>query len=215
MRRSRCVVSFSLAVAAAAQLAYNPAGHAQAPPPAGPEVQPQDSNVAPEPPPPPPAPMPPGYAPPVAGPFVTLRANSPKARLQMMGQQLQWRDICVTPCRVAVNPTGVFRVGGNTIRPSDSFNMPRPSGQVVIDAEVGSTVKHWVGIALIIGGVLDAGFGALYYSSADSLANSTSNAAGMTKEYFQTVGIVGIVTGVILLAIGIPLSLSSTSVEVR
>lgn len=212
MRRSRCVVSFSLAVAAAAQLAYNPAGHAQAPPPAGPEVQTQDSNVAP---PPPPGPMPPGYAPPVAGPFVTLRANSPKARLQMMGQQLQWRDICVAPCRVAVNPTGVFRVGGNTIRPSDSFNMPRPSGQVVIDAEVGSTVKHWVGIALIIGGVLDAGFGTLYYAAADDLATSSSNTTGMTKGSFQAVGIVGIVTGVILLAIGIPLSLSSTSVEVR
>jgi len=213
MGRSRCVLSFSLAIAAAAQLLFNPAGHAQAPPPGGPEVPPQDSNVAPA---PSPGPMPPAYAPPpVAGPFVTLRANSPKARLQMMGQQLQWRDICVAPCRVAVNPTGVFRVGGNTIRPSDSFNMPRPSGQVVIDAEVGSTVKHWVGIALIIGGVLDAGFGTLYYAAADDLATSSSNTTGMTKGYFQAVGIVGIVTGVILLAIGIPLSLSSTSVEVH
>jgi hypothetical protein len=37
----------------------------------------------------------------------------------------------------------------------------------------------------------------------------------MTKGGFQAVGIVCIVTGVILLAIGIPLSMSSTSVEVR
>jgi hypothetical protein len=49
----------------------------------------------------------------------------------------------------------------------------------------------------------------------DRLVTSSSNTTGMTKGYFQAVGIVGIVTGVILLAIGIPLSLSSTSVEVR
>jgi hypothetical protein len=212
MRRTRGVVSLSLAVAAAAQLLYIPAGRAQSPPGGEPEAQAPDSNVAP---PPGPAPMPPGYGQPVAGPFVTLRADSPKARLQMMGQQLRWQDICVTPCRVAVNPTGEYRVAGNTIRPSDTFNMPRPSGQVLIEAQVGSTVKHWVGIALIIGGVLDAGFGAIYYAGASDLANSNSNTTGMTTGYFQAVGIVGIVTGVILLAIGIPLSLSSTSVDVR
>jgi hypothetical protein len=37
----------------------------------------------------------------------------------------------------------------------------------------------------------------------------------MSTGYFQAVGIVGIITGVILLGVGIPLAMSSTSVEVR
>jgi predicted permease len=145
---------------------------------------------------------------------VIVQSDNPHARLQTQGP-LKWQDVCVAPCRVPVNPAGLYRIGGGTIRPSDTFNMPRPAGQVVVRTEVGSNVKHWVGIALIIGGVVDAAAGGIYYSSASSLANSSSNTAGMSKDYFQAVGIVGIISGVILLAVGIPLAMSSTSVEVR
>jgi hypothetical protein len=212
MREGRSAwLSLSLSIIAAVQLSLIPVSNAQTAPAQGePEVNDQGNDVAP----PPPPPGPPG-PPPVSGPVVRLRANSPKARLQLMDHQLQWRDVCVAPCRVPVNPQGTYRIGGGTIRASDSFTMPRPSGQVVIDAQVGSKIKHWVGIALIIGGVVDGAFGTIYYATASDLASSSSNTTGLGKGYFQTVGIVGIVTGLILLGVGIPLSASSTSVEIH
>jgi hypothetical protein len=221
MRGYRGGLSLSLAVVAAAQLLYNRAGHAQAPPAEGePEVEAQGTNVAPVPPPasPPAGPYapPPGYpaaygrVAPGAGPVVTLRADKPGARLQTQGP-LKWQDVCVAPCNVPVNPAGLYRVGGGTIRPSDEFNLPRKSS-VLVDAQVGSTVKHWVGIGLIIGGVASAAGGILYYAAANDVANSgTVN----TADTSRAVGIVYMVIGAILVAVGIPLSLSSTSVEVH
>src|SRR5262249_39567502 len=144
------VWSLSVFVALLVQLLRNPCGYAQEPPPAEPQVQIPDSNVA-----APPYPGPPGNAA-APGPVVTLRADSPKARLQILGQQLRWTDVCTTPCNVPVHPGGSYRVGGGAIRPSETFSMPRPSGGVLVSAQVGSTVKHWVGIALIISGIADA-----------------------------------------------------------
>jgi hypothetical protein len=149
-----------------------------------------------------------------AGPVVTVRSDNPQARLQTQGE-LKWRDVCVAPCNVPVNPAGLYRIGGGTIRPSEPFNLPRPAGHVVVQAQAGSNVKHWVGVGMVIGGLVDAALGGIYYASAEDLASSSSNSTGQSKEYFQTIGIVSVVTGVILLAIGIPLAASSTSVEVR
>jgi len=178
------------------------AARAQPEPAGEPEVQLQGSNVA-----PPRA---------VAGPVVTLNAGSSKARLQVFGQMHLWVDVCAPPCRVPVAATGTYRVGGNSIRPSDPFTMPRPSGPVLIDAQLGSTVKRGVGIGLIIGGIANAALGALYYSEAGKFASSTdSNMGGLSKGFYQAVGISGIITGVVLVAIGVPLAMSSTSVEVR
>jgi hypothetical protein len=194
-----------------AQLLYNPAGYAQEPATGEPEVEVHDSNVA-----PPRAFVPtrPGQgAPPsVAGPVVLLRADTPKARLQAQGPG-QWRDVCVAPCNVPVNPAAIYRIGGGTIVPSDSFSMPRPSGQVVIEARYGSKIKKWVGIAMIIVGVVDGLTGAFYYSQANDLASST--AGNGDPDLYRAFGVVGIATGVILAGIGIPLALSSTSVDVR
>jgi len=219
-------LSLSLSIIAAVQLALLPASRAQnapAPPQGEPEVQYDGNNGAPPPAPPPaayPPPGQPGYPPQgpppgyANGPFVTVNADNPRARLQTMGP-LKWQDVCIAPCNRPVNPQGLYRIGGGSIRPSETFNMPRPSGRVVIDTQIGSTVKHWVGVVLIIAGVVDAGFGTLYYLSADTLATSSSNTTDLSKGYFQTVGIVGIVTGLVLLGVGIPLSMSSTSVEIR
>jgi len=198
---------------------HPPETRAQGAAPAGePEVQLQGNDVAPSPPPQIEERQPPiGLIAPPIGPEVTLRAASPKARLQILGQQLQWRDVCAPPCRTAVPANGTYRVGGATIRPSESFNLPRRSGPVLIEAELGSSVKRGVGIGLIIGGIANAAFGALYYSQADSLANSSwsSSTMQMGKDFYQAVGIATIITGVILVAVGIPLAASSTSVEVR
>jgi hypothetical protein len=113
---------------------------------------------------------------------------------------------------VPVNPQGMYRIGGGTIRPSDGFNMPRPSGQVVVEAQTGSTVKHWVGIGLAIGGAVAAVSGALVYANAP---NQDIYGGTTSRDSAHAVGIVYIVTGLILLAVGIPLSASSTSVDVH
>jgi hypothetical protein len=196
----------AVSVLVALSLLRNSVVRAQDPAAADPEVQTQGSNVA-----VPPPSGPPGYS----GPVVTLRADNPRARLQILGQELRWRDVCTAPCNVSVPPAGSYRVGGGPIRGSEPFSMPRPSGPVLISAQTGSSVKHWVGIGLIAAGVANVAFGALYYSEATSLANSSSNTTGNTKGFYQGVGIAGIVVGVIVAAIGIPLSMSSTSVEVR
>jgi hypothetical protein len=197
---------------------HAPGARAQdAAPPGEPDVQLQGNDVAPAPAPRTESEPPLGLIAPPPGPTVMLRAASPKARLQMLDQQLQWRDVCAPPCRTYVSRVGTYRVGGATIRPSEPFNMPRSSGSVQIDAQLGSSVKRGVGIGLIIGGIANAAFGALYYSQADSLASSSSSSSSMPmgKDFYQAVGIVGIITGVIVVAIGIPLAMSSTSVEVR
>jgi hypothetical protein len=203
-------VSLALAVVAAAELSYNPAGHAQAAPqPSEPEVQVQGGNVAP---PPAPAAEPPRGA--VTAPSVTLRSNSPRARLQIQ-TQLRWQDVCVTPCNVAVNPVGTYRVGGGSIRPSESFQLPRTSGQIVIDTQVGSNIKHWVGVGMIILGIADLVAGAIFYATAADWSAASADPSVTSEAYFQVVGIGSIVTGIVLLAIGIPLSTSRTSVTVR
>jgi hypothetical protein len=215
MGRIRGSLSVSLAVLAAAQLFFNPLAHAQEPagtapqPQAEPQVQVQgqpgqDPNA-------PPPPYAPPYPPPVYGPIVTLRADSPRARLQMQ-TALKWQDVCLTPCNVPVNPAGVYRVGGGTIRGSETFAMPRPSGPVLIDAQVGSKVKRGVGIGLTIGGGVAAAAGAIYLAAAAGASNDDFT---NTKDALTAVGVVYLVIGAVLLAVGIPLSTSSTTVTVR
>jgi hypothetical protein len=198
MKRIR-LFGWCLVVTAAAQLISLPLARAQGapppPPPAPPPMQLQQPMTA-------PAGMP--------GPIVTLRADNPRARLQQM--QLRWQDICVTPCGAPVDPNGTYRVGGGSIRASDPFRMPRASGPVLIDARTGSTVKHWVGVGLAIGGAASVGVGLLYLAASN---DQNADMFGTTKTATKTIGISYIVIGAILAVIGIPLAMSSTSVEVR
>jgi hypothetical protein len=87
--------------------------------------------------------------------------------------------------------------------------MPRPAGEVRIDAETGSIVKFWVGVGLAIGGAgAAAGGGALYLSSLGS--NS------IDRDALRVEGIVYLVTGVVLLAVGLPLWLTNnTTIDVQ
>jgi hypothetical protein len=195
-------VPAALAAMVGVQLLHAAPGRCQAAPGREPEVRLQDSNVAPA-----PAPPSPG-SPPAGGPIVVLRANNLKARLQLLGQELRWQDVCVMPCFVPVDAAGTYRIGGDTIRPSISFSMPRPSGQVVIDSHVGSIVKHWVGIVLLATGVASVGYGAY-------LGETLGGRPGASGFYRAAGSLTLLVTGVVLISVGIPLSLSSTSVDVH
>ncbi|MES1164313.1 MAG: hypothetical protein ABUR63_01035 [Verrucomicrobiota bacterium] len=153
------------------------------------------------------------YAALVAGPIVTLQANHPRARLQQM--QLKWQDVCSVPCGIAVDPNASYRVGGGTLRASDPFRLPRPSGPVLVDADVGSNVKHWVGLGLGIGGIVSASLGLLLLATLSDTNNqglSGTTARDVSKAY----GITYLIVGGILMAIGIPMwAGSNTSVQIR
>jgi hypothetical protein len=179
--------------------------------------------------PPPGAPLPPpydGYPPPrlaqpmmpqpVAGPVVRLTTNNMSARLQMM--RMKWTNVCAAPCDVVVDPSAIYRIGGGTVRPSEEFSMPRTQGGVLIDAQAGSTVKHWVGFGMILGGLGAVALGALVYAAAPS--QSTENdgfgdISNTSRHADHVVGVTYMVIGAIVAAIGIPLAASSTSITVR
>jgi hypothetical protein len=204
-----------VSLAAAVQVVFLQVSFAQAPPspPAVPGAAPAAApGAAPYDAYPPPRLQEPMSAPPASGPVVTLRADNPRARLQQM--QLRWRDVCTSPCGVPVDPAGTYRIGGGTVRPSLEFRMPRPSGPVLIDTQTGSTVKHWVGFGLAIGGGVSALAGVLFLALASS-ASSNSALGPSAKDVATIYGVTYLVIGGILMAVGIPLSMSSTSVTVR
>jgi hypothetical protein len=158
---------------------------------------------------------PPAPEPLVSGPRVTLRVDNANGRLQQH-TQLRWRDICIAPCGVTLDPTALYRIGGGTSLPSEAFSLPRASGDVFIDAEVGSKVKHWVGLGLMIGGVVAAGYGFIFWQFFNSFAqNDTSSAAQDARNFGRTVGIVFLSVGAVLEAVGLPMFFSGTSVQVR
>jgi hypothetical protein len=145
------------------------------------------------------------------GPVVRMTSDSESARLQIM--QFKWRDVCRAPCEVPVDPRGIYRIGGGTVRPSPSFQMPRENGVVYVDTQVGSTVRHWVGFGLTIGGCVSLAVGGLYLALAQDVSSNTSDPTA--KDFVEGLAIFYLVLGGVLTAIGIPLSMSSTSVDVR
>lgn len=214
MRRLGCAWSVSIVAFAVAQLAYSPAGYAQAPQVGEPGVHApddDDNNVAPSAPddaPPAPAPVARRR---VVGPVVTVYATTPKASLQAQSG-LEWRDVCTAPCNIAVDPDRIYRIGGATIQPSDGFRMPRSSGRIILDVHHGSTIKRNVGLGLIIGGLVNCLGGGFYLAKADDLSKNDPNNG---PDFYKGVGVGSIIHGAIVAIVGATFALSSTSVEAR
>lgn len=96
------------------------------------------------------------------------------------------------------------------------MSLPRTAGDVFIDAEVGSKVKHWVGLGLMIGGVVAAGYGFVFWQFFNSFApNDMTSTAQDARSFGRTVGIVFLSVGAVLEAVGLPMFFSGTSVQVR
>jgi hypothetical protein len=150
-----------------------------------------------------PTPMPPAPPPPVAGPRVILKVDNFNGRLQQH-TQFYWRDVCLAPCGYTLDPNALYRIGGGTSIPSRPFQLPRASGDVHVDADVGSKVTQFVGLGLMIGGLAAAGYGAFFWSMARDYESAP-----------RTFGIVLISVGAVLEVVGLPLFLQRTSVEVR
>ena len=148
--------------------------------------------------------------PPLVGPRVILRSDSPNVRLQQH-TQLRWRDVCLAPCGTTVDPSALYRVGGGTAIASEPFPIPRAAGDVYVDASVGSKVKRYVGLGLSIGGLVAGAYGLLFWSVADNISNDS----GPDPPPFRNLGVLCFVVGAVLEGVGLPLLFSSTSVQVR
>ena len=160
---------------------------------------------------PPPRPYDP---PPVVGPRVILRADNPNVRLQQH-TQLRWRDVCLAPCGATVDPSALYRVGGGAAIASDPFPLPRASGDVYVDASVGSKVKRYVGLGLSIGGLVAGGYGLFFWAIADSANYNNSPYDSGADDVARNVALFCFAVGAVLEAVGLPLLFSSTSVQVR
>jgi len=160
-------------------------------------------------------PPPPAYQPPpVMGPRVILRADSPSVRLQQH-TQLRCRDFCLAPCGTTVDPSGLYRIGGGTAIASDPFPLPRASGDVYVDASVGSKVKRYVGLGLSIGGLVAGAYGLLFWSVANESTYNNGPYDSGADDFARNIGIFCFVVGAVLEAVGLPLLFSSTSVQVH
>ena len=161
---------------------------------------------------PPPAGIP-QPAPPIAGPRVILQVDNPNGRLQQH-TQLRWRDICIAPCNVTLDPRGLYRIGGGTSIASDPFSLPRASGDVYVDAQVGSKVKHWVGLGLMIGGLVAAGYG-LFFWEISRTANDNTSTGQDARDFVRNIGITFLSIGGVLEIVGGTMFFGGTSVQVR
>jgi len=165
----------------------------------------------------PPPLQPPMQPPPISGPRVTLQVDNPNGRLQQH-MQFRWQDICVAPCGAVLDPRATYRVGGGTSIASEPFQLPRSSGEVFIDAQVGSKVKHWVGLGLMIGGGVAALYGLLYWQMSKAFADVESSSGNGSTGFSDTVRNVGLTVigvGVVLEIVGIVMFSSGTSVQVQ
>jgi len=155
-------------------------------------------------------------APPVVGPRVILQVDNGNGRLQQH-TQLRWRDVCIAPCGTTVDPAALYRIGGGTSLASEPFQLPRASGDVYVDAQVGSKVKHWVGLGLMIGGAVAALYGVATWALFNDVADNGTSSDGSqaAHDVGRTFGIIFLSVGAVLEVVGVTMFAGGTSVQVR
>lgn len=135
------------------------------------------------------------------GPRVILRINRPTARLQQQ-TMLGWRDICVPPCGAFVDPSAHFRIAGGGAVVSESFELPRDSGDVIVEGKVGSKAMRIVGQCFVISGMAIAAFNGFMWGVRDNVP--------------RDVGLLGIGIGAFVGLLGVALLTGGrTSLRVR
>lgn len=149
-----------------------------------------------------------------AGPIVKLWADDPRVTLQLRVDSETWRDVCLTPCGGPLDASRTYRVAGRPFTPSDPFTLPRSSGQVTIDAHMGSKAPNTVGkiltpvgFGLTVAGVL------LYWlgSQQSEKTSETDVPVPSSRTVFHGFGAAGMVAGGGITIAGAILWLSSGS----
>ena len=146
--------------------------------------------------------------------YVVLQSDNPRAKLQIRSGR-NWDDVCTTPCRLSLNPSGIYRVGGGGMRASSDFSLPaRSAPPVLVDVKAGSIARYWVGFGLTLGGLGALAGGAILYNTEAS--GDTSAQRDDRRSFNHAVGTVEMVGGAIVTLVGAILwGTSMTSVDVR
>ena len=116
----------------------------------------------------------------------------------------QWEPVCAVPCKLHLSPHAAFRVSGRGIAPSHEFLLPK-GNEVHVDAHARSSFWYSAGIASTIFGALFIAAGAV---STGLSGNITSTEA---ETQVRSFGVVFLVTGAVLLGVGVPLWLTGRS----
>lgn len=127
--------------------------------------------------------------------LVTIESDDPKLLLFQDGRG-PLTPICLTPCGKHVARGGKFVLGGEGIAHSESFNLSLPADSVTIKVKTGSATLYRLGFwSATIGGFAIAmgGSYALYGAAFGSDQTTRQGLVG------GAIGIVGLVTGLILM----------------
>lgn len=167
----------------------------------------------------------PSYPWPQAGATVIeLRADDPAATLyQLTGETMRlvhyrhhvglrrvglWTALCRTPCGVAVDTNGVYKIDGLRMVPSDSFVVPA-AGFVSLDVSAGHAGPRVGGVLLTTFGGTAAVLGIVFTSVAFGIGNSDGDGP---SRGFLTAGLVLLGSGAAMLAGGIAMLLASRTI---
>jgi hypothetical protein len=127
-----------------------------------------------------------------------------------------WDTACAAPCNQAVNRSGLYRVNGPGMRPSQAFNLPS-SGNLRLDVTPGSAPRYWTGMGLTLGGLGTVLYGLLVISAANSVNSCSSQSSFCDSDNgLKDVGTFFAVGGGIVALIGAFLwAGNSTQVQMR
>jgi hypothetical protein len=151
-----------------------------------------------------------------SGPEVLIRSVGYEVQLER-NVGTEWHPVCAAPCALTGDPAGLYRVTGVGMRESDPFRLQRSSGDTIVDVEGTSRASHNAGLALVIAGG-GAALAGLVYWGLVSLAASGGPGYPYDPHEARVAWEGGLLlgsVGAVLEAVGIPLFLARTSVEVH
>jgi hypothetical protein len=142
--------------------------------------------------------------------MVTLLATSHETVLQEKDEGRDWLTVCRDRCERRQDPTGVYRVGGRGLYPSQTFMLPRDAEQVEIKARMGSKTSRVAGTIIGIGGLASLALNGFVYA----VTSDSTGSNGM--KFDRDPLVVGMIIGGLGAVVGLLMAAtSSTSVEVH
>lgn len=138
------------------------------------------------------------------GVWVELRASDRAARIERVDGDVV-SPVCAAPCRERLPRNGVYRIGGEGITPSASFDLTQAPGAMTLDVQTGSAARQNLATALFIAGgagMVVGGF--VLFASRLGDVSPPDNAPSSSRV--TTVGGVVALSGVVLGLIGLGVS---------
>lgn len=118
---------------------------------------------------------------------------------------VEWRQVCVAPCTVELDPSASYRANGDGVATSSSFELPPGKNEVKLKVHARSSFWYGTGIALTATGGPLALLGAAGLFVAPSLTDSSA------EKTLRGFGGSLLGAGVLMMIVGLPLWLGGSS----